>query len=259
MARENTRHKVTYKTPSGITLESSRRRFFASRMKGSFKKKQWGMRKVPNLSLIKRGDILLTVNQRHTPAGLKSRIVAKLGKGPYAHTATYLGKENNLHQIRDFDFLKGGKTYPMRKLTTIGVDYRVLRWTGAGGKILEKQIEAFVKNVEATTGRYDNAQLLLYSIYQSVKSEGAKKILKKHLDQLKKWLDDPKRFTCSEVQAEGGDPYQKLIDEGKRTAVIPPLKAHPTLDKELVTPAVINAGVEAGLLKHITACEWKYS
>lgn len=257
MSKKNTvpAHTTKYTTPSGITLDGPRRRYFASRRRGYFRRKQWNMKKTPNLTLIKPGDIILTINTRSTPSGIKSRIIAKLGKGPYAHTTTYLRKENNVRIIRDWDFWRGGQNRPLNQLTQVGVNYRVVRWVGAGGATLEKQLKAFLHNVEATKGKYDTAQLLLYSLYQGVKSEGAKKMVAKYL---KKILDSPNKFTCSEVQAEGGDPYPKQVQDGTMLAVLPPLKFHETLDKEFITPAVINAAVEAGLLKHITACEWKY-
>ena len=246
----------TYITRTGIKLEGSKRQLIVIRRKRTFMRKKWKMKKTPNLSLIKPGDMLLTINTRSTLAGLRSRLVAKFGKSPYAHVATYLGKENNIRTIRDFEIFRGGKTSPMHKLTTKGVNYRVVRWVGKDGAQLEKQIEAFLHNVKATTGRYDTAQLLLYSIYQGVKSEGAKKVIEKYL---KKMLDFQSRYTCSEVLSEGGDPYQKDITAGRRKAVVPPLKFDPNIDKEFVTPKVINEAVEAGLLRHITDCEWEYN
>ena len=254
MPKLSAKHNTRYAGPSGIILDGARRRLLTLRRKRISTKKTWRLKTAPNLSLIKRGDLLLTINTRSTPSGLKSQLVAKFGKSRYAHTATYLGEKEHSRMVRDFAFFRGGKTYPLNSLTAVGTNYRVIRWIGAGGKKLDDQIEAFVKNVEATKGKYDNAQLLLYSLYQGIKDEGIKQIIEKHL---KKLLDKEKRFTCSEAQAEAGNPYPKQMQEGKRTAVKPPLLFHPTLDKEFVTPAVINAAVKAGLLKLITECEWE--
>ena len=248
-------------TPSGIKLESSRRRAFLAGRKRISTKKQWVMKKIPNLALLKPGDMLLTINTRSTPSGLKSQLLAKLGKGPYAHTATYLGRrEQGTRSVRDFDFWRGGKTYPLNSLTEVGTNYKVVRWAGSTDpQVREKQIKAFVKNIEATNGKYDVGQLLLYSLYHGAKSEGAKKVIQKYMVQLKKWFDDPKRFTCVEAQSEAADPYDKMVQLGERVAVSPPLKFHQALDKEVVTPAVVYAAIKAGILKPITECEWKYN
>ena len=250
------KYTTQYRTPSGIPLEGPKRRYLSLRQRVGIREKHWAMHKRPQLELVKPGDMLLTINMRSTPAGLKSRLIAKLGKAPYAHTATYLRKENNVRIIRDFEFSRGGKTYPFNQLAQVGVNYKIVRWVdSADPQVQERQISAFIKNVEATKGGYDIAQLLLYSLYQGAKGEKAKKRIEKYLKEL---LDRKNRFTCSESQAESGDPYQKHVLSGERTAVDPPLKFHPTIDKEFITPAVIHSAIEAGLVTLVTECEWKY-
>ena len=70
-------------------------------------------------------------------------------------------------------------------------------------------------------------------------------------------LDLEKFFTCSEYLSTAGSPNKKEIEKHELKRPKPPLLFHPTLSPEMVTPAVIDAAVNAGILELVTEQIWK--
>jgi len=200
----------------------------------------WQKVKVANLSKMKKGDMVLSISRRHTFGGFFSRTVARLTNGEFSHVGAYWGKENGQHLIRDFKGTKGHRRIDWHALAKTGIDLKVVRWKGA----TDQQMADFIYNLERIPikiGRwYDFPQAIGYT---------------KLLRLLK--LDLEKFFTCSEYLSTAGSPNKKEIEKHELKRPKPPLLFHPTLSPEMVTPAVIDAAVNAGILELVTEQIWK--
>jgi hypothetical protein len=209
--------------------------------------KGWQKEKVADLSKLKAGDIVLTVNKRPIN-GIVSRAIAKAIKGTYSHVATYTGKDGDKHMIKDFKQGKGGRYRALSDLTKTGVDFLIVRWKKAS----PAQMEAFLYNIMALKGKYDTWQAAMYHADVVWKKFTGRSLPLKLIEKA------THKFTCSESIAEAANPTSDDVISGKLKPVKPPMHFDPNLHKEYITPRDIEAATRAGILEIVTEEKWKY-
>ncbi|MBT4870441.1 MAG: hypothetical protein HON47_02620 [Candidatus Diapherotrites archaeon] len=236
-----------------LTIQKARTRAFARERLPNERysaPKGWHKTKSADFKKLKAGDMILTVSQRHTLGGLFSRSVAKAIDGKYAHVATYMGKKTNTHTITDFKGRHGYRERGLHTLAKTGIDLKVVRWKNAS----PKQLEAFLHNLERIPQigkKYDYLQAGFYAFRVLYKRATGKEIPKKLL------VDVIDRFACSEHPATAANPTQKEIRDHNFEPVNPAMEFLPGTNRELITPTIIDAAVDAGILEFVTEQTWK--
>ena len=226
---------------------ASRRNFFKKPVR-----KNWQKIKVANAGKVKSGDMILTVSRRHTFGGFFSRSVAKLSNGKFSHVAACTGVNTHEHVINDFKGRFGHRTMNFRQLAKTGVDLKVVRWKN----ISPNQLDAFIHNLRVVPkigNRYDFVQSGYYGLRVLYKNMTGKEIPQKLL------VDIKKRFTCSEYPSTAASPTAKEVFKHGFIMPRPALEFKPGVSRELITPAIMDAAIEAGILEVVTEQTWEKS
>jgi hypothetical protein len=225
----------------------AKRRFFQRVHSNS-----WQKVKVASVGKIKPGDMILTVSQRHTFGGFFNRAVAKLSDGKFAHVAACTNIAGSKPMINDFKGSYGHRQLSFDQLAKTGVNLKVVRWKN----ISPNQLDSFIHNLKLipTIGnKYDFFQSGYYGLRVLYKHATGKEIPQKLL------VDIKKRFTCSEYISTAAKPNAKEIFSHGLKQIRPKLEFSKNENRELVTPAIIDAAVDAGILELVTEQTWQHS
>jgi hypothetical protein len=212
--------------------------------------KGWHKTKTADFNKLQAGDMILTVSQRHTLGGLFSRSVAKAIDGKYAHVAAYTGKKANMHTVTDFKGIKGYRERDLHTLAKTGIDLKVVRWKN----ITPSQLDAFIHNLRKIPQigtKYDYVQAGYYALRVLYKRATGKEIPKRML------VDVIDRFACSEHPATAAKPTQQEIEKYGFKPVNPAMEFLPGTSRELITPTIMGAAVDSGILEFVTEQTWK--
>ena len=215
-------------------------------------RKKWKTVKTANVSKIRPGDMILTINKRHTFGGFFSRSVAKLGEGNFAHVAACVKIDSSGHIINDFKGRFGHREMSFDKLAKTGVSFKVLRWKNIG----PDQLEAFIHNLSVIPkigNKYDFLQTSYYLARIAYKKATGREIPEKLM------VDFKKRFTCSEYISTAAMPTPKEVFAHGLKMPRPKLEFLPGVNREFITPAMMEAAINAGVLEVVTEQTWEKS